>query len=89
VRQVLGDQTDEVVQEFASRAFRQLMLFSQTCGELVEIIAKLATIIAKLNPIIHLPVLGRVQSCLGDFRSLQLQPVRRFSFGTLTARSAS
>ena len=36
--QVLGDQTDEVVQEFASRAFRQLVLFGQACGELVDIV---------------------------------------------------
>ena len=34
--QVLGDQTDEVVQEFASRAFRQLMFFGQARGELGE-----------------------------------------------------
>src|SRR6516225_11973665 len=34
--QVLGDQTDEVVQELAPRAFRQLVLFSQACGELGE-----------------------------------------------------
>ena len=34
--QVLGDQTDEVVQEFASRAFRQLVFFGQACGELGE-----------------------------------------------------
>ena len=34
--QVLGDQTDEVVQEFAPRAFRQLVFFGQACGELGE-----------------------------------------------------
>ena len=32
--QMLGDQTDEVVEEFASRAFCQLMLFGQARGEL-------------------------------------------------------
>ena len=34
--QVLGDQTDEIVQKFASRAFGQLVLFGQACRELVE-----------------------------------------------------
>ena len=31
--QVLSDQSDKVVQEFASRAFRQLVFFGQACSE--------------------------------------------------------
>jgi hypothetical protein len=34
--QMLGYQTDEVIQEFASRAFRHLVFFGQSSGELVE-----------------------------------------------------
>jgi hypothetical protein len=47
---VLGDQTNEVVQEFASRAFRQLVLFGQACGELVE---RNRTVPAMLSPYIR------------------------------------
>jgi len=32
--QMLGDQSDQVVKEFALRPFRQLVLFGQACGEL-------------------------------------------------------
>src|SRR6516164_3052839 len=36
IRSPFFNQTDEVVQELAPRAFRQLVLFSQACGELGE-----------------------------------------------------
>jgi hypothetical protein len=33
---MFGDQSDEVVEEFAPRPIRQLVLFGQACGELVK-----------------------------------------------------
>ena len=36
--QMLGHQSDKVVEEFAPRPFCQLVLFGQACGELVDIV---------------------------------------------------
>jgi hypothetical protein len=44
--QMLGDQTDEVVQEFASCAFRQFVLFGQACGELGGVIVTLSAMLS-------------------------------------------
>ena len=45
--QMLGDQTDEVVQEFASRAFRQLVFFGQAAASWVS---EIVTLSAMLSP---------------------------------------
>ena len=51
--QMLGDQTDEVVQEFAPRAFRQLVFFGQACGELGErnrnVVCHAIPLVARIN----------------------------------------
>src|SRR5262249_2327107 len=52
--QMLGDQTDEVVQEFAPRAFRQLVFFGQACAELGErnrnVVCHVIPLDTRINP---------------------------------------
>jgi hypothetical protein len=55
---MLGDQSDQVVKEFALRPFRQLVLFGQACGELGKRNRKL---VSHLFPLQAVEELSRVR----------------------------